>query len=88
MELVEPMETTYECPIHKTTHQGVKRDTFEKELFDSLLMATMETAYRLYRDVKHGCHCPSNYKAFDTILEGAKQAHPKETTTTTKVDAN
>lgn len=84
----ESFQATYECPIHKLPYPGVKRDTFEKDLFDALLLATMETAYRLYRDVKHGCHCPSNYRAFDLILEESKQARPKEESTTTKVDAN
>ena len=59
----------YECPVHKKQHDGVKRESFEKELFDALLETSMEFSYRLYRDVKHSCHCPENYAAFDKILQ-------------------
>jgi hypothetical protein len=64
-----PQPQTYECPVHKIEQSGVKRETFEKELFDALLLTSMETSYRLYRDVKHGCHCPQNYSAFDKIVQ-------------------
>jgi hypothetical protein len=64
----------YTCPVHKVEQEGKKRETFEKELFEALLEASMEFSYRLYRDVKHGCHCPTNYKSFDTILQDMKIA--------------
>lgn len=62
----------YTCTVHKTDHTGQKRETFEKELFDALLNASMSESFRLYKEVNHGCHCPTNYKAFDTILQGSK----------------
>ncbi len=70
----------YECPVHKTTHEGIMRDTFDKDLFDALLLTSMEYSYRLYRHVVHGCHCPSNYAAFDKILQEFKTPPPKEST--------
>ena len=63
---------TYSCPVHKLEHQGQKRETFEKELFDALLNASMVESFRLYKEVKHGCHCPTYYNALDTILQGSK----------------
>ena len=68
----EAQLSSYTCTVHKTEHEGSKRETFEKELFDALLNATMSESFRLYKEVKHGCHCPTNYKAFDTILQGSK----------------
>jgi hypothetical protein len=69
---MEDTVSSYECAVHKKQHAGVKRDTFEKELFDALLLTSMEYSYRLYKDVKHGCHCPENYAAFDKILQEFK----------------
>jgi hypothetical protein len=63
---------SYTCPVHKTDHIGQKRDSFETKLFNALLNASMSESFRLYKEVKHGCHCPTNYKAFDTILQGSK----------------
>ena len=68
----EAQVLSYTCPVHKTEHTGQKRETFEKELFDALLNATMSESFRLYKEVQHGCHCPTNYKAFDIILQGSK----------------
>ncbi len=69
----------YECPLHKTTHEGLLRDTFEKEHFDALLLTSMDFSYKLYREVKHGCHCPSNYAALDRILKEFQESQrPKE----------
>ena len=65
---------TYECPLHKLEHQGQKRDTFDTDLFNALLNASMSESFRLYKEVKHGCHCPTNYKALDMILQGSKAA--------------
>lgn len=72
-------EETYECPVHKIIHPGQKRSSFEQELFQALLNASMKLSYQLYKHVKHGCHCPSNYVAFDTVLLTAeKKGDPKE----------
>ena len=77
MSGLENSMSEYECPVHKKQHIGVKRDTFEKELFDALLLTSMEFSYRLYKDVKHGCHCPENYAAFDKILKEFEESKPK-----------
>ena len=73
-------EGCYECPIHKIVHKGQKRATFEKDHFQALLNAPMKVSYQLYKQVKHGCHCPSNYAAFDSLLNPAaeKEDSPKE----------
>jgi hypothetical protein len=77
---MDPLPQGYECPVHKTQHTGVKRDSFEKELFDALLMTSMEFSYRLYKDVKHGCHCPENYAAFDVIVKAFEESKQNEQT--------
>ena len=64
--------TTYECPVHKVEHTGTKREAFNEELHQALLNHPMSVTYKLYKQVTHGCHCPSNYKTFDTILAEAK----------------
>ncbi len=71
---------TYECPVHKTTHTGKKRATFEQDHFQALLNAPMKQSYQLYKQVKHGCHCPSNYDAFDSLTKpyAEKEDSPKE----------
>ncbi len=70
---------TYECPLHKTIHNGLKRETFEKDLFQALLNASMKLSYQLYKQVKYGCHCPENYTAFDSVCASAeKEGDPKE----------
>jgi hypothetical protein len=60
--------TTYECPLHKIQYPGIQRPYFDRDVYDSLLIATMGAAMRLYKSVKQGCHCPSNYAAFDQIV--------------------
>ena len=65
----QPTTSSYECPVHKLHHEGQKRESFEADLFNALLNASMEQSYKLYRDVKHACHCPANYKAFDRITQ-------------------
>jgi hypothetical protein len=60
---------TYTCPVHEKEHKGVKRSSFDKEYYDALLLSTMDVAYKLYREVIHGCHCPENYIALDKILD-------------------
>ena len=73
-------EESYECPIHKIYHKGQKRATFEQDHFQALLNAPMKQSYQLYKHVKHGCHCPSNYDAFDSLTATAaeKEDSPKE----------
>lgn len=68
----EPQEIMYTCPVHKTEYVGQKREGFEADLFNALLNASMSESFRLYKEVKHGCHCPTNYNALDTILQGSK----------------
>lgn len=65
----EPQEIPYICPIHKIEYVGQKREGFEADLFNALLNASISESFRLYKEVKHGCHCPTNYKAFDTIIQ-------------------
>jgi hypothetical protein len=82
---MDATEDTYECPVHKSIHQGQKRSTFETEHFQALLNAPMKLSYQLYKQVKHGCHCPGNYAAFDSLVLGAeKQGDPKEYEQTSK----
>jgi hypothetical protein len=59
---------TYECPLHKVTYQGTQRPNFDRDVYNALLFATMGAAMRIYKEVKQGCHCPINYKAFDFIV--------------------
>lgn len=63
--------STYECPIHKLTHQGVKRDDFSQQVHNALLELDMSYSMRLYKEVNQGCHCPSNYDALDAIWKYA-----------------
>lgn len=72
-------EESYECPIHKTAQQGPKRETFADELFEALLLYPMDVTYKLYKRVKHGCHCTENYKAFDAILLEANAPKTSQT---------
>lgn len=62
-------QPSYICPVHKTEHAGQKRESFEADLFNALLNASMSQSFRLYKEVKHGCHCPTNYNVFDTITQ-------------------
>lgn len=66
---MEPSTQTYECKVHSIEHTGSKRETFDEKLFETILNASMEFSYRLYRDVKHGCHCPENYAIFDALIK-------------------
>jgi hypothetical protein len=60
--------TSYECPLHKTQYSGLQRPHFDRDVFDALLLANMFAAMRVYKEVKQGCHCPTNYAAFDRIV--------------------
>lgn len=73
LEQMADTDTTYECPVHKKQYKGKKRESFEADLFNALLNVSMEFSYRLYKDVKHSCHCPENYAAFDTVLKNANE---------------
>ena len=61
-------QPSYECPFHKLQYPGIQRTHFDRDVFDALLIATMGAAMRLYKTVRQGCHCPSNYAAFDEIV--------------------
>jgi hypothetical protein len=74
------MMDTYECPIHKTLHQGQKRATFDQEYHEMLVNASMQTAMVLYKQIKANCHCPANYAAFNRLRE-EQQKDPKHTAT-------
>ncbi len=74
-----PSTTTYECQLHAKIHTGVKREEFNKEFYAKVLEAPMNYSMRIYKDVTFGCHCPENYKVFDTIVSemssGLKSQH-------------
>ena len=68
---------SYECQLHTKTHAGQKREDFNKEFYAKVMDAPMNFSMRIYKDVKFGCHCPENYKVFDTIaseMEAEKNA--------------
>jgi hypothetical protein len=73
-------EQSYTCPHHKIEIKGTKRETFQTEFYDSLMWVDMMTSMRLYKDINVSCHCPENYKAFDTILKELKQPIAPEST--------
>jgi hypothetical protein len=66
-------QTSYECPHHKVEVQGEKRDTFQKEYYDALMVVDMMTSMKLYKYVNVACHCSSNYEAFDRIIKDTKE---------------
>jgi hypothetical protein len=74
------MSESYECPMHKNTHPGQPRATFQEELRNALLNGTMHTAMRLYKEIKAQCSCPENYALFDAILS-MEHKDPKPSTT-------
>ena len=63
--------SSYECPSHKVTHQGTKREDFAQQVHSALLELDMSYSMRLYKEVNQSCHCPSNYAAFDMIWKDA-----------------
>jgi hypothetical protein len=65
------VQRTYICPHHKVEIQGEKRDTFQKEYYDALMVVDMMTSMKLYKYVNVSCHCISNYELFDTIINYA-----------------
>ena len=75
-------ETTYECPVHKTMHEGQKRETFALDIHTALLNATMHTSMQIYKSVNGNCHCPSNYATFDAILNAITEHKGSKQTTT------
>ncbi len=63
------MSETYICYLHKTLHQGIKRECFAEKTQTFLLNASLKDAYLFYKTIRHGCDCPENYKKFDEIME-------------------
>jgi hypothetical protein len=63
---------TYECKVHKLQYESKKRDTFREEFYDLLLKIPMYLSMKLYKDVNVSCDCPTNYVAFDSILNEAR----------------
>jgi hypothetical protein len=63
--------SSYECPVHKVSHPGSKREEFSQEVHNALLELDMSYSMRLYKEVNQMCHCPSNYDAFDAIWKEA-----------------
>jgi hypothetical protein len=61
----------YECKYHKIELTGQKRRDFSSTFYEVLLWVPMQFSMRLYKEVKVGCDCPENYKAFDTIVKEA-----------------
>lgn len=49
-------------------HTGIKRPDFEGDFYKAILNSNMIISQQIYKTVKHGCHCPSNYKVFDKII--------------------
>jgi hypothetical protein len=73
-------QKTYECPHHKIQVQGEKRETFQKEYYDALMVVDMMTSMKLYKYVNVSCHCISNYESFDRIINDTKEpTAPKDT---------
>jgi hypothetical protein len=63
--------SSYECPVHKITHPGSKREDFAQQVHNALLELDMSYSMRLYKEVNQQCHCPKNYDAFDAIWKEA-----------------
>lgn len=68
------METTcldrmssYECPVHKLTFPGTKREDFSQQVHNTLLEVDMMVSMRIYKEINQNCHCPSNYSVLDVI---------------------
>lgn len=59
--------SVYLCPVHKVLQYGIKRESFEKELHEAIVNASMELSHSLYKTVIHGCHCQANYVRFDKL---------------------
>jgi hypothetical protein len=67
-------EVSYLCPLHKVLQTGVYRPKFNAILHSTIVNASMMISQELYRSVKHGCHCTSNYYAFDSIVQKMQEA--------------
>jgi hypothetical protein len=59
---------TYICLAHGIQFNGIKRPDFEGDFYKAILNSSMEISQQIYKTVKHGCDCPSNYKIFDKII--------------------
>jgi len=64
----------YICPLHKVEQTGIYRPLFLTTLHETLLNASIGTAMSLYKSVVHGCHCQTNYKEFDKIIESSTRS--------------
>jgi hypothetical protein len=69
---------SYECPVHKLQHEGVKREDFQLQFHSALLNVSMYTSMRLYKQVNTHCHCPSNYAVFDILLKEDSESRSKD----------
>jgi hypothetical protein len=66
---------TYICPVHKVQQTGIYRESFDDDLHEEILNASINTVMELYKIVKHGCHCQSNYAEFDKLrIKDSKQS--------------
>jgi hypothetical protein len=77
-QLKQTIQTTqiihYICPLHKTEQTGIYRESFDDDLHEEILNASINTVMELYKVVKHGCHCQSNYAEFDKLrIKDSKQ---------------
>jgi hypothetical protein len=59
----------YECKLHKKINDGLKRDNFQEQYYNTLLNVSMGLSMRLYKEVNVKCDCPENYAAFDLICK-------------------
>jgi hypothetical protein len=74
MDISKEQETTYLCPVHKILQTGIYRKSFNDDLHKELLNASISVVMELYKSVKHGCHCQSNYAEFDKLrIKDSKQ---------------
>ena len=65
----------YICPLHKLEQTGIYRESFDDDLHEEILNASINTVMELYKVVKHGCHCQSNYAEFDKLrIKDSKQS--------------
>jgi hypothetical protein len=79
-------EANYLCPLHKVLQTGVYRPKFNTILHLTIVNASMMISQELYRSVKHGCHCTSNYNTFDSIVQKMQEtpSDPKDSEQTTQ----
>jgi hypothetical protein len=81
-------QRTYICPHHKIEIHGEKRDTFQKEYYDALMVVDMMTSMKLYKYVNVACHCTSNYETFDIIIQDTNDPIAPEDTKDSELPTN